>query len=401
MRRRIQLSALILIGLSQWANAADWEHILGEIRDNQTGERGVLYDTNERHSGTLYGASIDYQFRNGDSQGDFDSSEGVLMTITSASGEKLTTNQYMSPEELSNWANEHADQLLKSIFGTDPSATIGGTTTSVASASNEIMQLATMTKQRKKAKKDKEFNSGFSSLVVMDNEKASIHSNGVKGTSSAFKFIYDTEMENGNDIGALFSYRKTTASDVYGSKATSVSLSPYYKYYYTINDKIEVMGVGNLLVNIRDLDSTLFKDFAYLEYGAGLAAIPSYYVNDKLSFSLPIGIQTVKKSIPTNKVSSDVSFIVDAINNLGFQTSINYGLGAEYAIKPNWYANLDVLRTQEIGSNTTYNRDKVTYYNVGMAYYGELFNYRLGYKTVKNVSNYTEDAYMVSLQYNW
>ena len=424
MKIGINLSILVLIGLSQVATAVtqdenDWAHILGQVRDNQTGEVGFLYDTNEQRSGTLYSASIDYQFRNGDSDGDFSSSESVFVTITSPSGKKLSTEKYMTPKELSDWADKHKKQLLKAVFGTDPRATVSRTTTSVATASNEIIHLSTVTRQRqratranrairakskakksKKATQAKAFNSGFSSLVVMDSEKATMHSNGIRGTSSAFKFSYDTELESGNDLGTLFSYRKTKASDVYGSKSTTISLSPYYKYYHTINDKVEVMGVGNLLINKQSLDSSLFNDFTYLEYGAGLSAIPSYYVNDKLSFSLPIGVQTVKKRI-TSSVPDSIDFIVHAINNLGFQTSINYGLGAEYAIKPNWYANLNIIRTQEISSDTSYNKDKATYYNIGMTYYSELFNYRIGYKTVKNITNYDEDAYMLSAQYNW
>ena len=408
MRRGIKLSVLALIGLSNVASATDWGHILGQIQDSQTGEIGVLYDNpNEERRGILYNAFIDYEFSDGNNDKHFSASEHVRLTLTSQSGEKLTTGEYLSKEELTNWARKHSDQFLKSIFGTDPSATVSGTTSSVAVASNEIIQLSTTSRQRKKVnktkngKKDKGFNSGFSSLVIMDSEKASMHSNGIKGSSSAFKFSYDTELESGNDLGALFSYRKTKASDVYGSKSTAISFSPYYKYYKTISDKIEVIGVGNLLVNKRDLDSSLFKNknFSYLEYGAGVSAIPSYYVNDKLSFSLPIGVQTLKKKIPSNDGSS-IDFIIDAINDLGFQTSVNYGLGAEYAIKPNWYTNLNVIRTQEVGSDKS-NIDKATYYNLGMTYYSELFNYRLGYKTVRNVSNYDEDAYMVSLQYNW
>ena len=417
MKRGIKLSVLLLMCLSQGANAVtqdenDWAQILSGVKDDQTGQQGVLYDTNEARSGSLYASRVSYEFQGANADGDFSSNEAVKMVVTMPSGEKIETGKYMNPKELSDWADKNADKLLKAVFGTDPSATVSGTTTSVAAASNEIIQSSTTTRQRQRAKKvnkskktkkstkAKSFNSSFSSLVVMDSEKASMHSNGIKGTSSAFKFAYDTELESGNDVGALFSYRKTKASDVYGSKSTTMSLSPYYKYYHAINDKIEVMGVGNLLINKRSLDSSLFNDFAYLEYGAGVSAIPSYYVNDKLSFSLPVGMQTVKKKI-TSDVASSIDFIVNAINNLGFQTSINYGLGAEYAIKPNWYANVNVVRTQEIGSDTSYNNDKVTYYNVGMTYYSELFNYRLGYKTVKNVTNYDEDAYMVSAQYNW
>ena len=421
MRVEVKLSILLLIGLSQYTNAVtqdenDWAHILGQVRDNETGKVGFLYDTNDLRRGSLYNASVDYQFRNGDGDGDFSSYESVRITVTSPSGKKLSTNRYMTPKELSEWADKHKEQLLKAVFETDPSATVSGTTTTVAAASNEIIEISTVTRQRqratkanrtktkvkknKKGTKAKAFNSGFSSLVIMDSEKATMHSNGIRGTSSAFKFSYDTELESGNDVGALFSYRKTKASDVWGSKSTSISLSPYYKYYHTINDKVEVMGVGNLLINKRSLDSSLFNDFTYLEYGLGLSAIPSYYVNDKLSFSLPVGVQTVKKRI-TSSVPDSIDFIVNAINDLSFQTSMNYGLGVEYALKPNWYTNLNIVRTQEIGSDTTYNKDKVTYYNIGMTYYSELFNYRIGYKTVKNVANYDEDAYMISAQYNW
>ncbi|MBD3794083.1 MAG: hypothetical protein IE889_08015, partial [Campylobacterales bacterium] len=126
----------------------------------------------------------------------------------------------------------------------------------------------------------------------------------------------------------------------------------------------------------------------------------SYYINDDLSFSLPLGVQTIKKKINGN-VPDTVDFIVDAINDLGFQSSFNYGLGAEYAIKQNWYVNLDILQTQEVGADKSYDKDKITYYNLRTTYYGELFNYALGYKTVKNIANYDEDAYMVSIQYNW
>jgi len=384
------------------------------VKDSVTGQQGYLYDTNEQRTGTLYNSSVVYQFRGGDGDGDFGDSEAVKLevTIPGRSNPLITVNDdgenYLTPTELSTWADKHADELLKAVFGTDPSATVSGTTTSVAAASNDIIQQVTSTQQRKKvakvkskkSDKAKSFDTDFSSLVVMDSEKASMKSNGIDGSSSAFKFSYDKELKSGNDVGALFSYRNTKASDVYGSKSKSILLSPYYKYYHTINDKIEVVGVGNLLLNKRDMDSSLFKDFAYLEYGMGLAAVPSYYVNDKLAFSLPVGIQTIKKKI-TNDVDSSIDFIVNAINNLGFQTSVNYGLGTEYAIKPNLYANLDVLQTKEVGSDKSYTKDTVTYYDLRTTYYGEYWNYALGYKTVRNIANYDEDAYMVSVQYNW
>lgn len=413
MKSSIKLSAVALLLLGQSAYAVDedsnnWSEILSGVKDSATGQQGYLYDTNDQRTGTLYNSSVVYQFRGGDGDGDFGASETVDMIITMPSGEQIKTDKYMTPQELSTWADENADALLKAVFGTDPSATVSGTTTSVAAASNDIIQEIVVTQQRKKAEKakakntdkEKAFETDFSSLVVMDSEKANMSSNGIGGSSSAFKFSYDKELASGDDVGALFSYRSTKSSDVYGSKSKSILLSPYYKYYHIINDNIEVVGVGNLLFNLRQMDSSLFKNFDYFEYGMGLSAIPSYYVNDKLAFSIPVGVQTIKKKIQSD-VPKSIDFIVNAINNLGFQTSVNYGLGAEYAIKPNWYANVDVLQTKEIGADKSYTKDIITYYNLRTTYYGELWNYALGYKTVKNIVNYDEDAYMVSVQYNW
>lgn len=413
MKSSIKMSVITLMVLGQSAYGVDedsnnWSEILSGVKDSRTGQQGYLYDTNDQRTGTLYNSTVVYQFSGGNGDGDFGTGETVDMVITMPSGETIETGKAMTPAELSTWADENADALLKAVFGTDPSATVSGTTTSVAAASNDIVQQVTTTQQRKKAEKSKSkkadkakaFETDFSSLVVMDSERANMSSNDISGSSSAFKFSYDKELKSGNDVGALFSYRNTKASDVYGSKSKSILLSPYYKYYHVVNDDIEVVGVGNLLFNLRQMDSSLFKNFDYYEYGMGLSAIPSYYVNDKLAFSLPIGLQTIKKQIQSD-VPDSIDFIVTAINNLGFQTSVNYGLGAEYAIKENWYVNLNLLQTQEIGADKSYTKDKITYYNVQTTYYGELWNYALGYKTVKNIANYDEDAYMVSVQYNW
>lgn len=409
-KTKVSLIAFMLLlsqqGYSAEQDNQDWETILAGVKDDVTGQQGYLYDTNQQRSGSLYNASVKYQFQGGNGDGDFESTEAVQMIITTLSGDTISTPGYLNPEQLSAWADEHADELLKAVFGTDPSATVSGTTTSVADASNTIIeQVATSkqqkrVKQNKKAQKAKAFDTSFSSLVIMDSEKANMKSNRNKGTSSAFRFTYDKELKSGNDVGTLFSYRSTRASDVYDSKSKSMLLSPYYEYYYTVNDDIEVIGVGNLLFNMRQMNSSLFNNFDYYEYGMGLSAIPSYYVNDDLSFSLPLGVQTIKKKINGN-VPDTVDFIVDAINDLGFQSSFNYGLGAEYTIKQNWYVNLDILQTQEVGADKSYDKDKITYYNLRTTYYGELFNYALGYKTVKNIANYDEDAYMVSIQYNW
>jgi hypothetical protein len=200
-------------------------------------------------------------------------------------------------------------------------------------------------------------------------------------------------------MGVLFSYRNTSAFDTLSSKAKSYFIAPYYKYYYGINDDIEIVGVANLVTSFKEMTSSLFPEgFEYLEYGVGFSAIPNYYVNEKLLFRFPLGVQTIKKYI-SNKVPEDIGFIVKAINNIGFQTSINYGISSEYLINPRWIVDANILRTSTI--NDSIDKSKATYYSLSTTYSNEDWSYVLGYKTVKDIANYSENAYMVSVQYNW
>ncbi len=399
--KRIIIFVFIISNLLQ--GTENWEHILSNIEYAEPERRlGTLYDTNDEISGRLYYSPVTYQFRGANSNGNIDSNERIRLNV----GGVVTDNYvsaddegYINVSDLENWANTNADKLQNAVFGSNPIAAVTGTTASISNMSNSILLQTSKGRNKKNTTKSNMLDSDFSTIVVMDSEKASLVNNGISGRSSAFKFSYDTELNSGNDIGFLFAYKKNKASDSLNSKSKSYLLSPYYKYYYTLNDDIEFIGVANLVGSLKDMTSTLFPEgFQYLEYGAGLSIIPNYYVNDKLLFRFPLGFQSIKKHIQ-NKVPSDIEFIIKAINNIGFQTSINYGISAEYAIKPTWIVSANLLQTKLV--NESSNRKLATYYNLNTTYYTKLFSYVLGYKTVKDVSNYTENAYMVSVQYNW
>jgi len=46
-------------------------------------------------------------------------------------------------------------------------------------------------------------------------------------------------------------------------------------------------------------------------------------------------------------------------------------------------------------------KDKATYYSTRMTYHGESWDYVLGYKTIADIDNLSEDAYMLSIKYGW
>ena len=247
--------------------------------------------------------------------------------------------------------------------------------TEIIDISQTIIQNLSTLKQKKQGKKGQNSSKvNFSSLIIMDSEKSSIDTYGTSRTSSAFKLSYDRELNNDSDVGTIFSYRDT--KDI----SKSIQLAPYYKYYKTINDKVDLETIANLTLGRQKRDNAS----NYNEYGAGVTLIPSYYINDGLMFTLPVGIQTIKRGSSSNKTA--------------FQKLANYGIGGEYRPKPNMSVNANVMQIKDLNSDSNL---KATYYVLQSTYYGELWNMGLGYKTVRGVSNYDEDTYMLTVQYNW
>jgi len=412
MKKLIISTSLVALSSSYLYGASNdsWEQILSQVKDDTTGKVGVLYDTNSQRTGTIYNSRVVYQFSGGNSDGDWNynltnkTGETVQVTVTKPNGQVISTSGYLGPVELSAWADAHKTELLSAVFDGDPSSTVGGTTASTSEISQGVIEQITNSALSgkstvKNAVRDKGY-TAFNSVIIMDSEKATPTDRGIKAKTTAYRFSYDFEIENGDEVGGMFQYRNTKSTDVYGSKAKSYSIAPFYKHYNDLTDKIELATVGNLFLGYKDMDSSLFPDgMQYMEYGFGASAIPSYHVSDKTLVYAPIGFQSTKKNMK-NKVPEELSFLVDAINNVGFQNSINYGVGSEYMIKDNWSLRGDIFNTKQVGSNTSYNKDQATYYSIKTNYFTDSWSYVFGFKTVKGIADYSENAYMLSINYN-
>jgi hypothetical protein len=291
--------------------------------------------------------------------------------------------------------NIYADNFYQDPYGSPGYNNDGGTEDKIITTTNEDVKDIILVNDNQREKKESRATNqtSFSSFVIMDSEKSTIKDNGVEGKATAFKINYDKELAPNQDVGVLFSYKNTTIDKFDGVndvKSKNMLLSPYFKYYHDINEKVDVMAVANIVTAFR---STEFgaSETNIVDYGLGLGVVPNYYVNDKLLFSMPIGIQTMKQH-----------FTKEPSSNLDEETisQLNYGLGGEYMIKPNWLLNADVIQTQKLGSSDV-EKDNGLYYNLRTSYHGEGWDYTLGYKTVKNVDNYKEDTYMLSVGYNF
>jgi hypothetical protein len=403
MKKILVLPIVTLITtISSYAsNSQSWEDILSNLKNDQ-GKLQQLNDSTTGGSGSLYNANITYTFGTGDGDGKFSDTETATVTIKNTlTGKILTSPTNSTPDQLEQWAKENADDILASIFGNDPYATVSGSSTSVSMVSEILIDQIREVSRARHMKKGDAFDTSFSTVIMMDSEKSNLKEKDIEATSSSFRFTYDKELNSKNDIGFLLSYKDIKSDDAYSSKSKNLIVSPYYKYYYDVNDHFDILGVANGILGVKYMKSSLFDDgFGYLEYGAGITALPNYYLTDKLTVSFPIGVQTIKKNLSVD-VPDSVEFLKTAINNMGFQTSLNYGLGLEYAIKDNWFINTDALKTQEIGSTKTALKDKATYYSTRMTYHGESWDYVLGYKTIADIDNLSEDAYMLSIKYGW
>jgi hypothetical protein len=250
--------------------------------------------------------------------------------------------------------------------------------------SHSIIQNIYATKhQKKKATKSGKGGSGdFKSLIIMDSERSTIEQGSTDATSSAFKLSYDRDFSNNSDIGTFFSYRVTKDDDS-SQKSQEISLAPYYKYYKDLAENIDIEVVANLLLETRKFSGTPSYD-SYQTYGLGVTAIPGYYIGEKVMLNLPIGLQNIKRG--------------SASGDDDLQTLATYGITGEVKISENWFVNANILQTKDIDSDSNI---EANYYVLQTNYYGEYWNFGLGYKTVENVSNYSEDTYMLSVMYNW
>jgi hypothetical protein len=238
-------------------------------------------------------------------------------------------------------------------------------------------------KKVQKSKKNGEEEGSFTSLIIMDGEKSEIEQGNVDSSSSAFKLTYNQDASNNSDIGALFSYRNSKY-DGSSAKSEEFLLAPYYKYYKDITDNIDIETVANLLVGTREFSGRTPDFDSYQSYGGGLTLIPGFYIGERVMLNLPVGVQSMQRSASSGD---------DELQNF-----LNYGVSGEVKIMSNWFINANFLKTKDLESD---NNLEATYYVVQSNYYGEYWNFGLGYKTVEDVKNYTEDTVMLSILYNW
>lgn len=419
----------MIIGYSETYAGSDWEDLLKGVKVLKGSN---IIDDGEWHEGLVYNAYVKFRFINGDGDNSFDPDEKVYLYIKGGDGSiyETPTTGY-TREELKTWALERAKGLIQAVFSLDPTQTTTGISYTITDAQfindsilsspfnrpqsdysevrNKIGLGQYGEKESRKKDKSKEILlRTFTSEVKLDSEKGRIRNtiNGFRATGNTQGSIVKWEryMFDNKSIGLVVTYKAVDMNDYWSTETKTLSLVPNFKWIINLNKKIDLSTVVYLRGGVIYFKSNVFPDGAgYLSYGGGFAIQPTYHIKDRSNLSFLAGYSITKKWIPESAVSEEIKFVADAINKMDPIQTFSLGASLKYNILMNWFTELSFVYVNIFkGEGIPEGRKKANYY-VFRSYYKfwKKLKLGIGYKMVRNVSDYKEDAYMVNLSYEW
>jgi len=427
---KIVISTVFLTGLIVNLSYAssNWEDLLKGVKILKGSK---IIDDGQWHEGLVYNAYVKFKFVNGNGNNRFENGEKVYLYVKGSNGQVYETPiSGYTKEELKNWALARAKGLLDAIFSLDPLQATTGISSSVSEVqiiSNNILsssfnrpkseyakirnKLTPNVNNKKKDKKEKYKElllKTFTSEVKLDSEKGrvknTLNNSRYSGDTQGSMFKWERYLFDNKSIGIMVSYKTIDMNDDWDSKTKTLSIIPSFKWIINFNKRFDLANVIYLRGSIIYLKSKLFPDGAgYITYGGGLAMQPILHVTDSSDLNFLVGYSISKRWIPESAVSDEVKFVADAINNLNPIQTVSLGASYKHNIMKNWFAELSFVHINIIkGEGIQDNRRKANYY-VFRSYYKfwNKFKFGIGYKLVRNAGDYKEDAYMLTLGYNW
>ena len=89
-----------------------------------TGFPRKIVDNGTVVKGKLYEANVSYEISNNDGiKGNFENSDSARVIITNKKGKTLSTNHFMTGDELRVWARQNFTDIFSLVLGDDPKIT--------------------------------------------------------------------------------------------------------------------------------------------------------------------------------------------------------------------------------------------------------------------------------------
>jgi hypothetical protein len=89
-----------------------------------TGFPRKVIDNGSVVKGKLYEATVSYQIANNDGiKGNFEKSDAAKVIVTNKKGKVLSTNKFMTSDELRVWARENFSDIFSFVLGDNPQIT--------------------------------------------------------------------------------------------------------------------------------------------------------------------------------------------------------------------------------------------------------------------------------------
>ena len=117
MKRNFILILLLVSFTSAFAD--QWDNFF-----KTTGFPRKVIDNGSVVTGKLYEASVSYQISNNDGiKGNFESSDTAKVIVKNKKGKILSTDKFLTGDELRVWARQNFSEIFSSVLGDNPEIT--------------------------------------------------------------------------------------------------------------------------------------------------------------------------------------------------------------------------------------------------------------------------------------
>ncbi len=359
----------VLITLSGNAFAAPRKDFFDVVKYSVVTE-GVV----SSFSAHFNGASVFGEWEDLDMDGNLDENERLLGPVRILGRDSdghdhmhsLVSGVNYNREELKNWAQDNATEILSIIFPGGVEELTGATSESVIIQTTMAQKL--FTKALTATQQQQNALSNFKGVL----EYQSLDINDDSGHAYSMILGYSNEWDSGMEIGFTMPYRYTTMSDDIDSKSHYIAFDFYGKKAVREWEDMSLNLGGGLFGSLYYVSSDAIDHAGNLKYGANVFSSFDKDFEKGGNLSIGIDVRISAARIPSSLIDDDNIFVekaVDYVNDLDAVKTITYGINYGIPFKNDTMAvNFEVLRSHYISDDIPDDRDTQTLAGVYLTY---------------------------------